>query len=65
LALRSKLAELKMSLGYYPRQMGVQIRESYSFTSRVTLGGDTKVVDDNVPYTQADFPANRQLGDGE
>jgi hypothetical protein len=59
------MAELKMSLGYYPRQMGVQVRENYSFTSRVTLGGDTKVMDDSVPYTQADFPADRQLSDGD
>jgi len=59
-------AELLQGFGYLPKTLGVQIRESYSFSSRVTMGGSTKAVDDDIPYSQAEFPPefnNRLLED--
>jgi hypothetical protein len=57
-------AAMLMDFGYHSRNLGLTTELHHEFKSYVGLGGDTKVMDvRNALYTQADFPADRQLGD--
>jgi hypothetical protein len=57
-------AAMLMDFGYHSRNLGLTTELHYEFKSYVGLGGDTKVMDvRNAPFAQADFPADRRLGE--